>query len=1664
MDLSKLSDEDLQALSVGDVTKLSDGGLAILSGQPAKRKTTLGEDLGIAAGQAASTVVRGGGLIAGGLASYLDRDIGDKIFQKSGEIAKETTDYWTPQDAEQSFGGKLTGMVGTFPLQMAGMIASPADTGRTFIDNGETVDKARVATGIDTVGNMVGLGLPGALPGNLLKRMASGAGINAAQDVVTRQMISDVANQEETKKQFAPTLETTGLAAAMGVGIGMLPSAKNVEIKKGDGGYGSKDVKPDPVPTYDFRKDAEGQIVTIDARLEAITNQLARQTNMDSEYSLKLQDEARQLQNQRIQLELGLGKQEISMGKTQSDQATTKTTEETATLPKNSIGESIEVGGSDPHTVVYTHLEDGRLRRKVTYPDGTTFEETLMTTKDGDHVWVSDEQYSRGTYFPEQLTREYAEGWVKNEHKSEETQPNAVESTTPRRPEFEPKATKAEVNEEVMKKDYSQMPFKYIEKAWEIKSNKLREVTDALYEVGLGTESGQRLLVFRDILAQELEHIEAAMAKRNQAIDKNQVAQTDRLHQTYGPEYPLANELRAAVEQGGLLGGLKFIADNVTNPILTQYKKSYGLLAKALLNNPLINAVVRLDPNFKENGGYDNVHGDIYLRDHGSPEVLLHEAIHSAVNKAIVMFEKGIQLPARTEYAAKQIVDLFNRIKKTPELWNKVVRTLGEENANIFFENPREFVSYGTTNISLMTTLQQMRLGSTSVWSPLTNAFKNLLGLNKNERTAFDDVLRYTEQLIELSDGKALGFDPNGQPISFARRPKSVSEIAQGIRFGADWVFAHGFTQNLPQFMRKDPQFTALEKSIREADIYREKVAREAGFGKETQQDYNNKNKVLFKLSATEDPNALIPAMQKISNKDLATTMNTLVDGMRKGQDIATTITQNQGWKPEQVRVAQAMERSVNVLWEGAIKMLGKSNLDPSLKQRLGYILMSRSGDHVITVSLNGVPIRYESYMTPKEAQQRADWFKQQSNGKVDIAVGNKKDLGEASAHDNLIEFLEGSMSLPKGDIAKHVSDTLDRLTRENSAIGSHSRVSSVLAGFAGDQAGISLEKSGALWRDSIPRAINEYAQSIMNREVTKKLIEWHVDNDGKMSQHVADIGDFYAKTQMGKFFDEDTFRGKLRETSAAFKERISEAADSVFGTELRDIHAFDRFMGVFSSAFYIANITMKPAIWIAQPLQALHSVRSAFKNGEGAWQVASAFGNAMKVITSGKMFADKDFMNALYHVSQEGNTLHPQMMNEFNEIKFGHDPNTWYNKMFQVANGQMISAAGDKFSRFASFAFFYHLHKQSGLTGTELYNKAAQDTTDNMVGYGSKKMPAIYREMGLFGEQGSPLATFAHTQAGNLIVDVKEFVSGWKQSFDQRKLEPGFRNTAPLVMTSIIMMATGGAISLPLLAEYELLRLAGIQSGWWGSQWPNVRDIINKFAPTWVSHGVLSDVTGIDMDASMRYTSLIKGIGSVQEYGLGTFMPHLGWGWNAIKSVPDLVGGVTGTSTQGEVDMALKKVVPKGWPSGAVDYLRNDGEKYTRSGPKGTALVERNTPEALASWVGSRSTNESISMEAHLVKQQRDEQQKKLINRAAQFFSQGNKEQGLKLYNRLLTDHYNGDRNKLSQAIERQIAAENLPLAIRDYVSPEGSMSEDNQRAFIRDNQANLLQKMRRN
>ena len=1227
------------------------------------------------------------------------------------------------------------------------------------------------------------------------------------------------------------------------------------------------------------------------------------------------------------------------------------------------------------------------------------------------------------------------------------------------RQEFEPLPDRYAVNEAVMGRDYSNFSPNILERMLENKQRKIDEAYQSVLDNGLGSPAGQRALGFMDTLKEEYAKIEA---EYNKKLDQQQRSEHD-FNQVSAQKvsWELAEPLLQSIQQGGIRGGLSYLAGKKGDPSLAPFGRYLSELAQKLQDNPLVgHGKFVEDPNFQHAGGYDNISGYVHMKGDATstPGVFLHEVVHSAVNRAIALHEKGLLTDPRQKYTVTQLDSLFNSIKNNKKHYETLKRFL-KDDIDVYLENLREFVAYGISDQRMMLALQKIKLGDTPVYSKLTNAIKNLLNLNKNERTALDDVLRYSEHLMDASEGVSPGFNPNTR-MDFAKIT-TPQRALEAIKSGSLKIFAHGFTQNLRQMMRHNPHFSAMEERVAKAERAKEYLVRTINYGVDSFQSWQKKGKWFFKTTGSEDSAALVPSMYNLKGKDIHGVYSKMVDGYRNGVDALETIKANEGsWTPEQLNFAHALNNAVNKLWESSVKMLANKGLDyTKLKQRIGYMLTSRVGDYATQVRVNGVLVRQQHFLTEAEAKYWANEMKKTAgDARVVIETAKVDDIKQGNATTNLKDFIDTLKGMSTKEAQEFIDTTASKLEEENANIGSHTIQSNIVGGFIGDQIGMSSAAMGEQLRTALPRMVDNYAQNIMSRSIQKDYIDFLIDNEHKMDPTTKDLLGFYINTQIGLPYEKGTARDLAHGLSQKLRENIDTFLDSnVFGFHNRDKHAVDRFMGLFSNAFYISNILMKPAIWVAQPLQALNSFRSAFKEGETPRQVMMAFGETMAQLSLGKQYLknNPDLEKAIYDASQKGNVLHPQMVNDYNDMRIGTNPNSFLNQSIDTISGKKISAWGDRASRYASFLFFYNLHKRSGLSGDELTRVASRDATENMVAYGSKKLPAIYREMGIVGEQGATLATFAHTQLGNMIVDIKEFVQ-----------QLGARSAAPLIMTAAITSLLGGAIALPIIAEYELLRQAGIKAGWWGpDSWPNVSEMIMDHAPRWVSMGGLSHMTGVDMDASMRYTSLFNKIADIEEQGFIAFAPHLAWGKQVVSNIPT---ALSPSATVPERDQALKKVLPKGPVSGVVDQIRNDGDLFggkgplfTRMGKRGQGGVERDTAAKLAPWIGSQTTKQAMDTRKQLASEERDAAIDALVEKAVQYSVHGDPERAKATIERLLVESKGYSKQDLDRKIESQIAKMNIEGIFNNYVDPRtGQSSPDQEARMVRDNLGEYLRR----
>lgn len=1638
MDLSKLSDEELVALSTGDVSKLSDESLAILAGVPEKRKTTLAENVGISLNTAAQPFVKAAGFLGGGLASAVGAtDTADSIYKTMEDTTKSMDEYWNPKDAEQSFGGKLQGMGMTLPAQMLGMLASPFDTAQTAIQSGETQNKALAATGIDTIGNMAGLALPVGVGKGLIKQAISGAVGNAAQDVATRAAISGISDTKGMQEKFEPNAESAAIAGMLGAGFGAknhLDYSPPVNIKTGKSQY-DKPKLDVPQTDYKVMQDVDNAIAVRNQNIKAIEEHLARQKDPDSDYALKLKED--------------LVKQTYELTELQAYKG-----ELVNLVPDNTPRTDVEAPRIDEQLQVEYAAREAELNALESEYRDLSKKGAALTAEQRTRLQEVEARYAEVSDFLEQNA-----GKMFGEEPEVKQNQQVEGNTQAPKQEFEPLPDRYSVNEAVMSRDYSNFSPNILEKMLENKQRKIDEVYQSVLDNGLGSPAGQRALGFLDTLKEEYAKIEA---EYNKKFDQQQKSDYD-FNQVSAQKvsWELAEPLLKAIQEGGIRGGLAYLAKQKGDTSLSPFGRYLGELAQKLHDNPLVgHGKFVEDPNFQHAGGYDNISGYVHMKGDATstPGVFLHEVVHSAVNRAIALYEKGLLKDPKQSYAVKQLDALFNSLKSNKKHYDTLKRFL-KDDIDVYLENLREFVAYGISDQRMMLALQKIKLGETSVYSKLTNAIKNLLNLNKNERTALDDVLRYSEILMDASEGVSPGFNPNTR-MDFAKIT-TPQRALEAIKSGSLRIFAHAFTQNLRQMMRHDPYFSAMEERISKAERAKEYLVRTINYGVDSFREWKFLGKVFYKTTGSEDTAALVPSMYKLKGKEIHSVYSTLVDGYRNGVDALETIKANEGsWTPEQLNFAHALNNTVEKLWQSSIKMLANKGLDyTKLKQRIGYMLTSRVGDYATQVRVNGVLVRQQHFLTEAEAKHWANEMKKTAGDtRVVIETAKVDDIKQGNATTNLKDFIDTLKGMTSKEAQEFIDTTASKLEEENANIGSHTIQSNIVSGFIGDQIGMSSAAMGEQLRTALPRMVDNYAQNIMSRSIQKDYIDFLIDNEHKMNPTTKDLLGFYINTQIGLPYEKGTARDLAHKLSQKLRENVDTLLDSkLFGFHNRDKHAVDRFMGLFSNAFYISNILMKPAIWVAQPLQALNSLRSAFKEGETPRQVMMAFGETMMQLSLGKQYLknNPDLEKAIYDASQKGNVLHPQMVNDYNDMRIGTDPNSFLNQLIDTISGKKISAWGDRASRYASFLFFYNLHKRSGLSGDELTRVASRDATENMVAYGSKKSPAIYREMGIVGEQGATLATFAHTQLGNMIVDIKEFVQ-----------QPGARSAAPLIMTAAITSLLGGAIALPIIAEYELLRQAGIKAGWWGpDSWPNVSEMIMDNAPRWVSMGGLSHMTDIDMDASMRYTSLFNKIADIEEQGLIAFAPHLAWGKQVVSNLPT---AFSPSATVPERDQALKKVLPKGPVSGAVDQIRNNGDLFggkgplfTRMGKRGQGGVERDTAAKLAPWVGSQTTKQAMDTRKQLASKERDAAIDALVEKAVQYAVHGDSERASATIERMLVKAKGYSKQDLDRKVESQIAKMNIEGFFNNYVDPRtGQSSPDQEARMVRDNLGEYLKR----
>ena len=236
------------------------------------------------------------------------------------------------------------------------------------------------------------------------------------------------------------------------------------------------------------------------------------------------------------------------------------------------------------------------------------------------------------------------------------------------------------------------------------------------------------------------------------------------------------------------------------------------------------------------------------------------------------------------------------------------------------------------------------------------------------------------------------------------------------------------------------------------------------------------------------------------------------------------------------------------------------------------------------------------------------------------------------------------------------------------------------------------------------------------------------------------------------------------------------------------------------------------------------------------------------------------------------------------------------------MISGQYSIRAIEQLGRRQAFIMFYEMLKDKGLPPEQVWQLAADKTSAIMTDFRPSEMPAIYKKLGPLGTTVSPLARFKHNAISQLAVFLSEWI---RHKYDPKLL-------AGVVISFGMWQLWGGLLGLPLREDFDML---GNLMKYVGGVKNNITQaILQSDNPSFITHGLLSRVTGADLSSSFS-------LGQITPTERSLF-PLFNKLYNQIDAALEFASKQTGTSGMA----ALKEVLPvSGIAQATLEWLNRE-------------------------------------------------------------------------------------------------------------------------------------------
>lgn len=1509
----------------------NDDPLGLLSGDDplnllsTKRKTSVVEDASIGLQQAGHAIKTGLDVIAGGAASVFgDIEAADAIYKSMDE--RRAAFKKKHESLDQGLGGELISAVASIP----GMLMPGAETGVEFIQAGESVSNARKAALIDVAGNALGMVLPGSKALTAIGKIASGAGINMLQDVITRSAISGIADTEHAKEMFAPTVRSTLLAGALGAGVGGLHAIAG-NPKADTKPKTDTDVKPDAeapnksVTDINVEEEAANKLVYVERRIEDAQSRLEQLQGMaDRATSPERKQRVQALLEQQAEYlrELTNSSEKLQVG-------LNKTPEAKAKVEAESVHEQ--------YAKIEREMDDLSTEYKTLSKKGAALSAAEKARLDDiknryDELVDTAEQYATKIFGEDEPTPPKQEAPVSD-----------VVSD-----DFVPGRTKQEVNESILNKDVSNYSDEVLSNRINNKQAKINSVLETIQEHGVSSERGRGLLSYLDKLNSELDHYQKTPDSRG--ADPKATGEIQRA----------TPELQASVKSNNLRQGLEAIAKATTTPWVNRQ------VANLLLKNEKIGKYINLHYNESIAHAAETAHstGDITFRspDDVSPVNYLHEGIHSATSGMLLAFRNGVKFDFETTRAINQLISinesLQGRFYAQFEKALSAVSSTSKVDIDVILKNERELLAYALSDSGVMKALNSLEWNGKSYARRLIDSVAEMLGWkDKKHRSVLEAIYESGDILIKNSEGKGL-FGMQG--ADFVQRYTADGDV--GFHFTNKLLDA---ATNLPNRsmlrllnLSHIKNFWKNNRLIQETADLTESANRRAEsnlsliqHGFVSLQKYKETG-FFGKMEKMEAPDGLLGSINRVSYSKIGEMIPTLLKAARDGVDLHTAFDKYgvDSWSPEQKHLATVISNTTKKMFELANESLISRGLPPIKDWGQGYLPTHTNGKFYVDVYFNGEILRREWYLTKTQAEAAQNALS--GDKRVTTKVSKKEDGADYDSIDSVLrEALEVTKNHEKISLNNWINGKLEEIALKNSNIGGHKQHKDLLRGFAGDKVGKTVEQQGKEFAQALEQWTREYVNAIRKREIQHDIAKWEATNPVlvKQNPNAHEIMRYAVSKEIGEL---GSFM-KIAGHEGKVSEMINQVANEVavrMGMKNLDRDILPYTYSILTRGAYNMVLTMAPVTWVTQTLGFMNAQRMYFKypdaNPLHAAEAASK--GLFKILF--KQY-DDELLQALHYVSQNFETLHKHLSNEIAEYQWQRDKHHIASKVRRLVTGETFTTGGDAISRMIAFSQAVEFLKLQGKSGEKMWIEAARMTDDNMNAFGRKNLAGIYDELGAAGTLIAPLKSFIHHQAGNLAIDLKDLV-----------MDRSVNSALALTANMLSMMLMGGLLSAPFLADYEYLRNLLVQAGVIAEDaLPNWTQMAEKMDPT-LSRGLLSGATGIDMGASMRYQSVFKPFGDIvgADNITGIAFP-LSVTSKALEGGAAVAKNIFGDAPTAEILKASENILPRGIPRGIRDMVFLDStENPVTIGKRGQKLTDRTTNEYVAKMIGSRTVEEA--------------------------------------------------------------------------------------------------------